>query len=84
MYAQSQTINPETIRNNRKEMRLNIKRLNVKSLGPSFGTFLKPEPETQVPPGIRRRRKTSENIKDFDYMSVFKDQTVEKDFENFF
>ena len=64
------------IRANREKMRLNIKHINMKYDSPVGQKLLKPEPETGVSVGIRRRRKTSENIKDFDYMSIFKDKTI--------
>ena len=36
----------EKIRANREKMRLNIKNINMKYSSPSYGAFLKPEPDT--------------------------------------
>ena len=65
-------------------MRLNIKHSNMKLVGSIPNKLLKPEPETQDSVGMKRRRKTSENIKDFDYMSIFKDKTINQSFEDLY
>ena len=72
------------IKMNKEKMRLNIKHMNMKFESPVGEKLGKSSPETQDSVGVRRRRKTSENIKDFDYMSIFKDKTITDSFENLY
>ena len=43
-----------------------------------------PESEEKESMGVRRRRKTSFNIKTFDTLHVFKEKSVNRDFEDLF